>query len=271
MADKVADALGVGRQSVLHHLRNLGVRKLITYHGRGRHAAGMTPLDAARLTIAVVGSPLVKDSVATVEEFGSLERDWGRRGAHLRFAAAPVSDSRGDETEPADEKERSAARLEDFLALRIDRLRYGYPPRADRYSFSVSERQSDRLAAAALELCGSPSPSIRARSRWSGGARRPAGANGPTSAAARCFPSFTPRTSFSSIPTCRCSRRNTSASALSNALPSPVGDAGTGVAAGEGPGPQRPRRKVRLRCHGRDDHARPVERFVASATRAFSD
>ena len=159
MADKVADALGVGRQSVLHHLRNLGVRKLITHHGWGRHAAGMTPLDAARLTIAVVGSPLVKDSVATVEQFGSLERDWGRRGAHLRFAAAPVSDSRGDETEPADEKERSAARLEDFLALRIDRLRYGYPPRADRYSFSVSERQSDRLAAAALELCGSPSPS----------------------------------------------------------------------------------------------------------------
>lgn len=80
MADKVADALGIGRQSVLHHLRNLGVRKLITYHGRGRHAAGMTPLDAARLTIAVVGSPLVKDSVATVEQFGSLERDWGRRG-----------------------------------------------------------------------------------------------------------------------------------------------------------------------------------------------
>src|SRR5450755_2198122 len=151
MADE-ADAFGVGRQSVLHHLRNLGVRKLITHHGWGRHAAGMTPLDAARLTIAVVGSPLVKDSVATVEQFGSLERDWGRRGAHLRFAAAPVSDSRGDETEPADEKERSAARLEDFLALRIDRLRYGYPPRADHNSFSVSERQSDRLAAAALEL-----------------------------------------------------------------------------------------------------------------------
>jgi hypothetical protein len=202
MADKVADAFGVGRQSVLHHLRNLGVRKLITYHGRARHAAGMTPVDAARLTIAVVGSPLVKE-VATVERFGSLERDWGRRGAHLRFAAAPVSDSRGDETEPADEKERSAARLEDFLALRIDRLRYGYPPRADRNSFSVSERQSDRLAAAALELAAPLRRRIRARSRWSGGARRPAGANGPTSAAARCFPSFTPRTSFSSIPTCR--------------------------------------------------------------------
>src|ERR1700686_4220700 len=94
MADKVADAFGVGRQSVLHHLRNLGVRKLITYHGRGRHAAGMTPLDAARLTIAVVGSPLVKDSVATVEQFGSLAGVRGRsptgRGERADFCRGPM-------------------------------------------------------------------------------------------------------------------------------------------------------------------------------------
>lgn len=159
LADKIADALGVGGQTVRHHLRNLGERKLITYQGRGRHAAEMTALDAARLTIAVVGSPLVKDSIATLERFGSLERRWGRLGAHLRFAAAPASESGGDEAGPApEEEERSAVKLEDFLALRIDRLRYGYPSRQDRYLPGPSTRWSDRLAVGALELCGGTAP-----------------------------------------------------------------------------------------------------------------
>ena len=221
MADKVADALGVGRQSVLHHLRNLGVRKLITYHGRGRHAAGMTPLDAARLTIAVVGSPLVKDSVATVEQFGSLERDWGRRGAHLRFAAAPVSDTAA--TKPSRRTRRNDRRRGWRISWRCGSIGFGTAIRRAPTTIRSLCRSASRIGSRPPRSnCAAPlRRRIRARSRWSGGARRPAGANGPTSAAARCFPSFTPRTSFSSIPTCRCSRRNTSASALSNASPSP--------------------------------------------------
>jgi hypothetical protein len=145
----------------------------------------------------------------------------GPTGAHLRFAAAPVSDSRGDETEPADEKERSAASWR--ISWRCGSIGFGTAIRRAPTAIRSLCRSASRTGSRPPRSnCAAPlSRRIRARSRWSGGARRPAGANGPTSAAARCFPSFTPRTSFSSIPTCRCSRRNTSASALSNASPSP--------------------------------------------------
>ena len=271
MADKVADALGVGRQSVLHHLRNLGVRKLITYHGRGRHAAGMTPLDAARLTIAVVGSPLVKDSVATVEQFGSLERDWGRRGAHLRFAAAPVSDTAA--TKPSRRTRRNDRRRGWRISWRCGSIGFGTAirraPTAIRSLCRSASRIGSRLP---RSNCAAPLRRRSARVR-----------GGPVALADR--PGRTGRL----LPRPDVSRRShlgllSRASRPADARdeirqrarfrthrPRLVGDAGTGVAAGEGPGPQRPRRKVRLRCHGRDDHARPVERFVASATRAFSD
>jgi hypothetical protein len=72
LADVVASALGLSSGTVVQHLRNLQKAKRISYHGRGRGAAQMGPGDAAGLLIATVGSDLVKDSVATLEAFGSL-------------------------------------------------------------------------------------------------------------------------------------------------------------------------------------------------------
>jgi hypothetical protein len=206
-----------------------------------------------------------------VEQFGSLERDWGRRGRTYVSRRLPFRTAAA--TKPSRRTRRNDRRRGWRISWRCGSIGFGTAIRRAPTAIRSLCRSASRIGSRPPRSnCAAPlRRRIRARSRWSGGARRPAGANGPTSAAPRCFPSFTPRTSFSSIPTCRCSRRIRQRARLRTHRPRLVGDAGTGVTPGEGPGPQRPRRKVRLRCHGRDDHARPVERFVASATRAFSD
>ncbi|WP_035729568.1 hypothetical protein [Bradyrhizobium sp. USDA 3456] len=67
-------ATGLHASTVVQHLRNLQQfdRRLITFKGHGSSAAHMTPGDAARLLLAVVGSDLVKDSVASLHGFGQL-------------------------------------------------------------------------------------------------------------------------------------------------------------------------------------------------------
>jgi DNA-binding transcriptional ArsR family regulator len=160
LADMVADALGLGGQTVRHHLRNLGEQKLVSYRGRGRHAAEMTSLDAARLVITAAGSQFVKDSVATLARFGSLRRGKGRPKLPEAFLSPygplPHDDDGPLEQHrlPGDDDEESALTLESFLQLRIDRLRHGYPPRRDRRERSSPFRRSDRLAWSALELYG---------------------------------------------------------------------------------------------------------------------
>jgi hypothetical protein len=72
LADVIADALGLSGQTVVQHVKNLQAEELLTSAGRGRGAAHMRPLDAARLLLAAAGSDLVKDSVLTVETFGGL-------------------------------------------------------------------------------------------------------------------------------------------------------------------------------------------------------
>lgn len=144
LADAVADALGLSRQTVRHHLRNLRDGDLISYKGQGRHAAAMKPLDAARLTIAAAGSLLVKDSLATCRGFGSLPR------AQHEPDPAPAAGDFDDEV-------AGATTLEDFLTLRIKRLLHGYPFRRDRER-DRAPRPTDRLANAALDLSGSVGP-----------------------------------------------------------------------------------------------------------------
>jgi DNA-binding transcriptional ArsR family regulator len=173
LADMVADALGLGGQTVRHHLRNLGEQKLVSYRGRGRHAAEMTSLDAARLVITAAGSQFVKDSVATLARFGSLRRGKGRpklpEAYQSRYGPLPPEDSGLEQDPPRDDDEESALTLESFLRLRIDRLRHGYPPRRDRRERSSPFRRSDRLAWSALELYGGISatdPRAFAVVRW---------------------------------------------------------------------------------------------------------
>lgn len=164
LADTVADALGLGAQTVRHHLRNLGEQKLVSYRGRGRHAAEMTSLDAARLVITAAGSQFVKDLVATLERFGSLRRGRGRpklpEAYQSNYGPLPPEDAGLlEQHSPGDDDEESALTLESFLQLRIDRLRHGYPPRRDRRERSSPFRRSDRLAWSALELYGGISAS----------------------------------------------------------------------------------------------------------------
>jgi hypothetical protein len=77
LRDVVADALGLSAQiqMVDVHLRNLREAGLISKAKRGRGAAEVGPTDAANMLIAVAGSAYVKESVGTVEKYGSLEVD----------------------------------------------------------------------------------------------------------------------------------------------------------------------------------------------------
>jgi hypothetical protein len=68
----VAHALGLNPETVGVHVRNLRAASLINRRGVGKSAARMTSLDAARVLLAAAGSPLVKDSVETVREYGAL-------------------------------------------------------------------------------------------------------------------------------------------------------------------------------------------------------
>jgi hypothetical protein len=65
----VSIALNVPEETVTEHDRNLIVAGLRTKGGRGRSAPQVTPLDAARLLVAVLGSIRTKDSVDTVGVF----------------------------------------------------------------------------------------------------------------------------------------------------------------------------------------------------------
>ena len=72
LASHMATSLGLSDQTVIQHVKNLQREGLLTSTGRGRGAAHMKPSDVAKLLIAVVGSDLVKDSVATLRAFGPL-------------------------------------------------------------------------------------------------------------------------------------------------------------------------------------------------------
>lgn len=99
LSDAVAEAFSVTRESAHLHLRMIREHDMITFKGYGRGAAAMTPLDAARLVIAVAGSSFAKDSMATLERFCGLLSDKDRR--------SPRGVRR---------------KLEDFLAQRIARI-----------------------------------------------------------------------------------------------------------------------------------------------------
>ena len=65
----MAIALDVPVETVVQHDRNLAVAGLRTTGARGRNAPDVTPLDAARLLVATLGSVRTKDSVETVRAF----------------------------------------------------------------------------------------------------------------------------------------------------------------------------------------------------------
>jgi hypothetical protein len=127
LADVVADALGITRESAQLHLKTIRAAGEITFKGYGRAAAAMTPLDASRLLIAIAGSTFAKDSADVLKRFAMLRP--------LRTRSA------GDT-------------LEQFLAVRIAELPMEIPP-ADYVRQQVPSGRpfgSRRLAETALQL-----------------------------------------------------------------------------------------------------------------------
>jgi len=66
----MAEVLGVPEASIVVHDRNLAIAGLRRKGGRGWSAAQVTPRDGANLLVAILGSPQVKDSVATTTRYG---------------------------------------------------------------------------------------------------------------------------------------------------------------------------------------------------------
>lgn len=73
----VAQVLGIPEQTAVVHDRNLAEAGLRAKGGRGRSAAKMSPLDAANLLTALVGSSMVKDAVQSVEAYAALPANGG--------------------------------------------------------------------------------------------------------------------------------------------------------------------------------------------------
>lgn len=76
LVETIADALGVPRQTVIQHDRELAASGYRRKGGRGRSAVHVTTDDAANLLIAVVAAPVsgpvVKETVATFERYAFL-------------------------------------------------------------------------------------------------------------------------------------------------------------------------------------------------------
>jgi hypothetical protein len=73
LADVIAGAVGITKQSAQLHLKTIRAAGAITFKGYGRAAAAMTSLDASRLLIAVAGSSFAKDSLEVLRRFANLE------------------------------------------------------------------------------------------------------------------------------------------------------------------------------------------------------
>lgn len=70
------------------HDRNLAVAGLRTKGGRGTSAAKVTPLDAARLFVALLASMKVKDSVEKVQAFEQLKFEPPKSDGEIAAEAA---------------------------------------------------------------------------------------------------------------------------------------------------------------------------------------
>jgi hypothetical protein len=71
LVEALTEVLRLPRTTPLVHDRHLVVAGLRSKHGRGRGAAKVTPGDAARLLVAIIGSATLEDSVRTVERYAA--------------------------------------------------------------------------------------------------------------------------------------------------------------------------------------------------------
>lgn len=90
----ISATTGVPLATVMDIDRKLVKAELRTKGGRGLHAARMTPLDAARLLTAVLGSPQANMSAEAVQRYSETQPDKAQSSEGL-FAAARLSDLGG--------------------------------------------------------------------------------------------------------------------------------------------------------------------------------
>jgi hypothetical protein len=91
----VSIALDMPVETITQHDRNLAIAGVRTMGARGRHAPHATPLDAARLLVATLGSVRVKDSVETLRMFENTQKqpelDWPKVIADSRARGMKVT------------------------------------------------------------------------------------------------------------------------------------------------------------------------------------
>ena len=90
----IASATGVPLPTVVDIDRKLVEGGLRTKGGRGRSAAHMTALDAARLLTAILASPQANTSVEAVERYGQTHPD-KTRSSDTSFGAVKLDDLAG--------------------------------------------------------------------------------------------------------------------------------------------------------------------------------
>jgi len=114
----VGAALGLSDQleKIDVHLRNLREAGYITKAKTGRGAAEMSTSDAANLLVAVASSELVKDSVTSVKEYGSLAADPDSVSIHgLRGLLLEIAERRNIDPRTLKGAELSSARARELL------------------------------------------------------------------------------------------------------------------------------------------------------------
>jgi hypothetical protein len=104
-------------ETITQHDRNLAIAGLRTMGARGRHAPHATPLDAARLLVATLGSIRVKDSVETIRKFESAKYD----PIKMNWREI-IADSRAHGIEVTEEQEKHLLDNREFSDPAIDAL-----------------------------------------------------------------------------------------------------------------------------------------------------
>ena len=91
LVQTVSSATGVPLATIVDIDRKLATAKLRSKGGRGFNAARMTPLDAARLLVAVLGSPQANTAAEAVRRYSLTAADKDRSSENL-FCAARIDD-----------------------------------------------------------------------------------------------------------------------------------------------------------------------------------
>jgi len=148
LVETVSSVTGVPLATIVDIDRKLVKGNLRTKGGRGFNAAQMTPLDAARLLAAVLGSPQANQSVGAVERYAETRVDKPRSSEKL-FAATELADlaalpARHSFIDGLEALIASAAT--GSLAKRIEQSKDRWNPKIEVFAFTRATRGRIRIS-----------------------------------------------------------------------------------------------------------------------------